>query len=326
MSSPRSIGANSLPLEYRANVARKPPIDLSVLKRRSINSDLIYPGDVLDVTLISGAQETIPEAVPYHVDEQGNLPLPIIGPVQVAGFPASEAERLIREASVERRKYRNLSVSVLIKSRKTDHVTVGGAVEKPGAVELPSAGSDLLAAIVAAGGLSESAGTQIEIRHPALRAEAAQVAYNQGVAPGPQLVRVDLVEAMNGNAGDLRLRDGSVVTVREHVPESVYVMGLVAKPGAITLPKDEPLRVTQAIAEAGGRKLEFADKVQVLRYVEGQPGPLVIDVSFKEAKWNSAANLVLARGDVVMVKETPTTFTVETLRNFFRFGVSSTVF
>ena len=45
-------------------------------------------------------------------------------------------------------------------------VRVVGAVEKPGVYDLPSAGSDLLSAIVAAGGLADNAGTLVELRHP----------------------------------------------------------------------------------------------------------------------------------------------------------------
>jgi protein involved in polysaccharide export with SLBB domain len=113
--------------------------------------------------------------------------------------------------------------------------------------------------------------------------------------------------------------------VKTHVPQTVYVHGLVPHDGEFDLPKDQPLRVTQAIALAGGREIEFADKVHITRFVEGYAQPLNIEVSLKEAKANRDANLVLRAGDVVSVEETPTTFTIDFLRNFFRVGFSGAI-
>ena len=324
--STQVIDATALPSSYRVgNAAYKPPIDLSLLARESVSSDLIYPGDFLDVTLVTGAESEPPEPRQYRVDDQGQLDIRDIGPVYVAGATMPEAERLVRAASIERKIFRDPTVSIVLHERKTDHVRVVGAVENPDVYQLPSAGNDLLAAIVKAGGLKEEAGTTIEIRHPSRPgADASRVSYETSAgAPAQQFLRVDLYEAMQGRAGDLRLRDGSVVHVQQRVPQKIYVDGLVTTSGEYELPIDRPLRVSQAIATAGGRKLQLADTVHVTRRVPGQDEPVVIKVSMKEAKSNSAADLVLAPDDVVSVEETPLTFTVETLRNFFRFGFST---
>ena len=95
--------------------------------------------------------------------------------------------------------------------------------------------------------------------------------------------------------------------------------------GEFELPKGKPLRVDQAIALAQGRSIEFADRVHVTRFVQGREEPIVIDLSMKEAKTNRDSNIVLIAGDVVSVEETPTTFTVDFLRNFFRIGFSSAI-
>lgn len=317
------IPAVDLPVQFRsAHQSRRPPIDLSVLASRSLNSDLIYPGDVLDITLITGAEEEQPEPLPYRVNPDGTVDLPLVGAIPVTGLTLTGAEEQIRQQSIARRIYRQPIVSVLLNTRQTDRVRVVGAVDKPGDYEIPRAGSDLLAAIIAAGGLTEDAGQQIEIRHRVLNdTEIAQAGYRPGQGP-PRAVEVDLVEAMAGQAGDLSLHDGSVVMVKEHRPSTIYVHGLVPKDGEFELPQDQPLRVTQAIALAGGRESEFADSVHVTRFVDGQPDPLVIAVSMKDAKSNSESNLVLLPGDIVSVEETPTTFAVDFLRNFFRVGLS----
>ena len=321
----KAIPADELPFQFRAqNYSVRPPLDLSVLASRSINTDIIYPGDVLDINLITGAETETPEALQYSVNPDGTVDLPLLGPVAISGLTLTGAEEQIRRHAVAQRIYREPLVSVLLNSRKTDKVLVVGAVNEPGPYELPRAGSDLLAAISAAKGLSEEAGREIEIRHRVdPRGSVSHASYEPG-ATGMQSVHIDLVEAMHGRVADTGLRDGSVVMVKEHRPAKVYVHGLVPNDGEFELPKDQPLRVTQAIALAGGRDLEFADLVHVTRFVEGYPEPVVIAVSMREAKSDRAQNLVLQAGDVVSVVETPTTFTIDFLRKFFRVGFSST--
>jgi len=322
-----TILATDLPMEFRAgNQSPNPQLDLSFLASRSINTDLIYPGDVLDVAVITGAEESPPDPLPYRVAPNGMLDLPILGSVPVSGLTLAGAEERLRQHAIGNRIYRDPKISVLLNTRQTDSIRVVGAVDEPGDYEIPRAGSDLLAAITAAGGLSKTAGRTIEIRHRALAdGGVAQTAYQEGNGGGAQSVHVDLAKAMNGESGDLSLRDGSVVMVKEHRPSTVYVHGLVPHDGEFDLPKDEPLRVTQAVALAGGREIEFADKIHVTRFVEGYAEPVVIEVSMREAKSNRESNLVLMPGDVVSVEETPTTFTVDFLRNFFRIGFSSAI-
>jgi hypothetical protein len=50
-----------------------------------------------------------------------------------------------------------------------------------------------------------------------------------------------------------------------------------------------------------------------------------IRVSIREAKRDGEANVRLAAGDVVSVEETPATFVLDLMRNFIRFGLSSSV-
>ena len=320
----KAIPASQLPLQFRAsNQTIRPPLDLSFLASRSLNNDIIYPGDVLDITLVTGAEETLPEPLPYRVSQEGNLDLPILGSVPVAGLTMTAAEEQIRQFAIGKRIYRDPKVAVLLSERQNDKVRVVGAVNEPGDYEIPRAGNDLLAAIIAAGGLAEEAGETIEIRHRALAPNGvAQAGFE---ATSPQTQHVDLADAMTGVAKDYSLRDGSVVMVQEQVPQTIYVHGLVKQDGEFNLPLDQPLRVTQAIALAGGLEIEFADKVEVTRFIDGQSEPIVIEVSMKEAKFRRDANPVLMPGDIVSVAETPTTFAVDFMRNFFRVGFSSAI-
>jgi polysaccharide export outer membrane protein len=310
-------------------------IDLSTIARQSAATDLIYPGDVLEVTVATGIEEQNPQNWPLRVADNGQINVPLVGPVRVVGLTLTEAEQEIRRSSIQQEIYREPHVVVLMKLRKMIRVRVVGAVDAPGVYELPAAGSDLLAALVAAGGLSEKAGTVVEIRHPNSAQPLTGSAGPSGVmlasfVQSPEIphrtVRVDLADSVaSASEVDLHVEDGSVVVVLEKTKQSVSVIGLVRRPDNYELPTDEALRVLDAIALAGGLRVSVANRVRVIRRMQDQEDPIVIDVSLRTAKRDGKENLVLAAGDIVSVEETPTTFVVETVRGFLRFGFTSAI-
>ena len=165
---------------------------MSTIARQSATTDLVYPGDVLEITVATGIEEQTPQNWPLRVADDGQINLPLVGPVRVAGLTLTEAEQEIRRLSVQREIYREPHVVVLMKQRRMIRVRVVGAVESPGVYDVPAAGSDLLAALVAAGGLSEKAGTWVEIRHPNAsatadprwRSDGCHVGILCGITPG----------------------------------------------------------------------------------------------------------------------------------------------
>lgn len=147
-----------------------------------------------------------------------------------------------------------------------------------------------------------------------------------GVPPVPaQTVRINLVSAaMEGNGGR-NLEDGDVVMVTRRVPKPLHVIGLVRKPGQYELPVNHDVCVLDALAMAGGRTSQLADKVWVIRQLPGQADPARIAVSVRDAKASGNANMRLASGDVVSVEETMTTFLLDAVGRFVRVGLSSSI-
>jgi polysaccharide biosynthesis/export protein len=90
-----------------------------------------------------------------RVNAAGLITMPLIGSVVVAGLTAQEAENLI--ASRYREKYlQNPQVSVFIKEYTSEHITVEGAVIKPGIYPLTGK-LTLLRALALAGGFGQIA-------------------------------------------------------------------------------------------------------------------------------------------------------------------------
>lgn len=316
--------ASKLPLEYSATRVGSPrKVDLARLSRATMRSEQIYVGDVLEVTIATGLEDRTPLNWSLRVSDSGEILVPLVGPVRVVGLLLTDAEQMIRQESVARKVYRDPHVSVLLKTRKTVKVTVVGAVQRPGAYDLPAANNDLLSALMAAGGLTEKAATIVEIRGTGGGAATGGDQRPTSAAADP--VRIDLIAASEGITPEYQIRDGSVIMVREQDPKKIQVIGLVRKADQFEIPRDQEIRLLDAIALANGRTMELADKVHVIRNIEQGQKSIVIAASVREAKRNAASNILLAPGDVVSVEETPLTFTVGTIREFIRFGFSSAI-
>jgi polysaccharide export outer membrane protein len=307
-------------------------IDLSRLASLAVNSEVIDRGDVIEVTIATGLSEKENFTQGVRVRDDGTAEVPVVGPVQVAGMELVEAEAAISAACIQRQLYRNPYVTVTMKHQRVNNVTVVGAVEKPGVYRIPRGRSDLLAAIVEAGGLSEDAGTNVEIRNPSTGPKSPDpiASTNPGgldavghSVPGqtvgtlaPALrdsIRVDLVSATKNGTGYV-VGDGAVVHVEKRDPEPVHVLGLVHKPNRYEFPIGQDLRVLEAISLAGGITNPVADKIFVIRKKPESSQTAIVEMKISEAKRNEKDNLLLSPGDVVSVEQTPLTIFLDTIR------------
>jgi polysaccharide export outer membrane protein len=260
------------------------------------------------------------------VGEDGAANVPLVGKVQLAGLELAGAEQAIAAAGMQRGVFRNPHVTVTMKRPRVNKITVIGAVEEPGVYELPRGSSALLAALVAAGGLSDEAGTDVEIRRPGRHAptvvpsesrdKLAGYVPAQPVATEASSLRVNLVSAAQEGRGGYYLDDGDVVMVEKRDPQPIHVIGLVKKPGEYELPTHRDLRVLDALALAGGLDIPWADNMLVIRHVPERTEPVLIQISIHEAKRNGRSNVRLAPGDVVSVEQTPQTVIYDVIRKF----------
>ena len=161
-------------------------INLSGLADQSVSAEVIQPGDVLDVTMITDYTKLTTTTAPVRVADDGSIAVPLVGRVGVGGLEVKQAEQVVNAESVARGVFRTPCITVTMKQCHTSRVTVVGAVNSPGMRELPRGSTSLMAALLAAGGLDKEAGTDVEIRHTDSR-------------QGPQeVLRVDLAAATAG--------------------------------------------------------------------------------------------------------------------------------
>ncbi|MGI9447306.1 MAG: polysaccharide biosynthesis/export family protein [Pirellulales bacterium] len=162
----RIIKARRMPDRYQAaKVTNAQVADLSRLSMSTTSSSLIEPEDVVDVTISSGLEEAGRiTPTPIRVGDNGFATIALVGQVPLAGLEPFQAEQRIATAAIDRGLFKAPQVTVTMRKKAVNRITVVGAVKEQGTVELPKGQSTLLAALMAAGSLDEKAGTEIEIR------------------------------------------------------------------------------------------------------------------------------------------------------------------
>jgi polysaccharide export outer membrane protein len=328
--------AASLPIELQAASAPESTgINLERMVGAGVGTSQIGPGDLVQITIVSGSSDERATPIPARVAQDGTVMVPLIGQVPIGGVEPVLAEQRIAAAAVERGIYRQPYVTLTVTEPAVNRVTVLGAVAKPGVVELPRGSCDLASAIAGAGGLSKEASTRIEILHRGTRSFIAENApsneaaggvtlasFNQQSTAGePDVARIDLAQAGPTAAQNRRLDDRDVVMVMPEEKQVIHVTGLVKNPNQFDLPRDKDIRVLDAIAMAGGTTSPVADKVYVIRQLGNNAQPALIKVSIGKAKRDGSENLRLSKGDLVTVESTVATMTIDTVSKFFRVGL-----
>jgi polysaccharide biosynthesis/export protein len=194
-------------------------------------SDLrIGVGDLLEVAVF-GAPDFDKQV---RVSSSGEVTLPLVGAVKLAGITTAEAEKLLEKKLVDGGYFNDPHVSVFEKEYQTQGVSVLGEVQKPGIY--PMLGSHKLFDVISAsGGLTPKAGNQVTITHR----DRTQPSQNLTLA---------------GNGSDSTQNNPDVLpgdTVVIQKAGVVYVVGDVHLPGGFVMDKPQ-LTVLQALAMAQG--------------------------------------------------------------------------
>jgi len=189
------------------------------------------PGDLLHITVYN-----MPELEQrVRVSEEGMVSLSLIGEIKVIGMTAEELNREITKKLKEGEFVKRPNVTVLVEEYTTQGVAVIGEVPKPGIVPIYSSHS-LLDILSAAGGLKETASTEILIRRQGQSGEPEKIHFSR----------------------DGKSLNGPIVTVSPGdqviVPLAgiVYLLGDLNRPGGYVMSENGKITILQALAMAGG--------------------------------------------------------------------------
>lgn len=161
---------------------------------------LLGPGDILYVN-VSGKPEfsTIAGSKGSRVDGAGNLHLPLVGSVRVAGQTLEQAQASVREAF---RTYLKEPWTVIeIAEYRTKQVFIFGAVKKPGPVPMLQGGLNLAQAIAT----SELRDSYYDFNHVRI--------IRSLTATRGELIVVDFEKILRGDTLPYPLKDGDIIYV-----------------------------------------------------------------------------------------------------------------
>src|SRR5438067_5736712 len=113
----------------------------------------ISVGDLLNISVF-GAPDYVQDV---RVDATGQVALPFIGEVKLAGLSLGDAEAIVNKRLKEERVFKDPQVTIVQKEYGSLDVTVLGEVQKPGLYPLMGKRT-LFDAISAAGGITPKAG------------------------------------------------------------------------------------------------------------------------------------------------------------------------
>lgn len=179
------IPAPNLPDTFRtASRTAGPPLNFASLSIPPQADYILGPNDVLEV-IVHGLYPGI-EARPLRAQimANGEISLPLVGPVHVAGMNLMRAHTAIHEAFASGF-IKEPQINVYLAEKAVTNVLVLGEVGVPGIYPLPKYENDVAHALAAASGLREDAGSVIEVH----RRNAAHF-----VSPAGDLVRSERVE------------------------------------------------------------------------------------------------------------------------------------
>jgi len=179
------------------------------------------------------------------------------------------------------------SVSVQVVEYRSRPISVIGAVNRPGPLSFSGRWS-LLEVLTAAGGLSSDHGDVIHVLRRADNGLTDQlvVAVDDLLVKGDRRVNIPIY------AGDL-------VNVPATVDVTVFCLGEVQRPGALTFKSTERITLLTAIARAGGLTDRASKKIGIKR--QGSNKEIIVD--YKRVLAGKAEDVELQQGDVVVVKE-----------------------
>jgi polysaccharide export outer membrane protein len=210
---------------------------------------VVWDHPELAAALGQPAQNSKPsDAAPgFIVDSEGNIQFPYVNrPIHAAG---KTAEQIQREIYTELSKvFVKPQVTVRVASFRASQVYVDGDVRAPGAQTINDIPMTLTEAVNRAGGFAPSA-------------DQSRVTITRNGVAYP--VNVAQMMKQGKNPADIMLQPGDMLHVDAREDNTVYVMGEVNKPQAVSPLRDGSLTLAEALSQAGQINQETSNPKQL---------------------------------------------------------------
>lgn len=246
------------------------------------------------------------------VDDSGNVTLVYVGEVGASSFTLNEFKKNLEQLLLEQF-YNEVTLSVSITKQAATHVYVYGAVQEPGAIEIPGSGRiSIRQALASVKGLTTWADPK---KSYILRTNESDGQEKETVDIQSTLSRLSqkgLVLSKEGlvylYAGDelyvpgLNQDDNSELLTT--TPREVIVVGQVNAPGIQLFAPGEDATLMRAIFKAGGMT-QFAqgNKIKLIRYQDKDRTVQTVNINRVIEKGYLEEDVKLDSGDMIIVPQ-----------------------
>ncbi len=234
---------------------------------------VIGPGDELRIRIWGQVNLAANE----RVDRSGEIYLPQVGPVHVAGLPFSALDAHLSEAVG--RVYRNFNLTADVGQIRAIQIYVAGEARRPGVYTISSL-STLVDALFASGG-------------PAVEGSMRSIELRRG---GAVVTRFDLYDLLirGDKSKDAKLLPGDVIFIPPVGPQAA-VFGSVRNPAIYELQPQELL--SGLLADGGGVSAVAAEARVSIERIDDHRDRHAMEVAYDTA----GMALPMADGDIVRV-------------------------
>lgn len=238
---------------------------------------------------------------PIRIDPSGDIDLPTVGRVHAAGLTVTQLKaKLVETFSAE---VRRPQVSVEIVEYGSQPVSVMGAVNKPGIIQLQGR-KTLTEVLSLAGGLTQTAGPHITVSRRLTEGPVPLEDAKTDPSGKFSVAEVSVKDLMSGAnpAENILVAPHDVITAP--TAEVVFVMGEVLKPGPVPLTDGETLPVLQALSMAGGfGPTPAAKAARIIRIEKGTKERKEIPVDLRKVLEGKAEDIGLRPNDILVIPQ-----------------------
>jgi len=242
------------------------------------SSSRLGVGDLLEISVYD-----VPELTSKaRISSSGDVYLPLVNYVHVAGLTAEQAERLLEKRLADGGFVKDPHVTVFVDQSATQGASILGEVVRPGIY--PVVGEQRLFDLIsAAGGLTEKAGRSVTITRRGQPDAPTTISVSRNLADNP--------------SSNVPVLAGDTIIVRK--ADVVYVVGDVGRPSGLLMESGQ-LTVLQAIALAGGTtRTAKLGAARIIR--KGSNGISETSVPLKKILEAKAPDLPMQADDILFV-------------------------
>lgn len=247
----------------------------------------VGPQDMIEITVFGHPEWNRS----VRVSEEGKIPFPYIGEIEINGLTRLEIEKKLKTA-IDETLLVDAHVIVFIKEFHSQKVSLLGAVRNQGQYEL-NGPETLLSLITKAGGISENADKDI-------------IVIRQLPDKTARTLRIPIYDLMikGDSMLDIPLQANDIINIPIEEKVKIYFVGEVNKTGVLEVKRSEIPNLHQAIIQQGGFTQKAAQKRVMIKRMGPDGKEQILTFNVRAILKGRKKDVPLKENDTIYVPET----------------------